>query len=51
VPSQARDVRVLVDGVVRPDLVAVAGAVRIPPTVRWGSIVVVACDDDVQESQ
>jgi hypothetical protein len=45
VPTQAREVRVLVDGVVRPDLVPVAGAVTLPPTVRWGSIVVVACDD------
>jgi hypothetical protein len=50
VPSNARDVRVFVDGVHRPDLVAVGGAVSTPPAVRWGSIVVVTCDDDVQES-
>lgn len=50
VPSHARDVRVLVDGVHRTDIVASAGVVTLPMSVRHGSIVVVACDDDVQES-
>jgi hypothetical protein len=49
VPLNARDVRVFVDGVARPDLVAVAGAVSTPSSVRWGSIVVVTCDDEPQE--
>lgn len=44
--GNARAVRVLVDGVLRDDVVPVAGVVHIPADVRWGSMVVVACDDD-----